>query len=66
MRAVCLTTPDEAALQDVARRLQDAGVRVRLVVETEGRYAGQLMAVGCVPTRREVVGRHVSSLPLLK
>ena len=66
VRAVCLTTPDEDALKEVADLLARNGVRVRLVVETEGKHAGQLMAVGCRPARREEIRRHVSSLPLLR
>ena len=61
-----LMVPDESALRAVAARLELARVPCVRVEEVDPPYAGQLMAIGCVPGRKEVVGRYLSSLPLLK
>lgn len=63
---VVLMVPDESALRAVAARLELARVPCVRVEEVDPPYAGQLMAIGCVPGRKEVVGRYLSSLPLLK
>lgn len=64
--AVALACPDEASLRELGRRLSASGVRHRAVVETEGPRAGQLMALGVEPGRREDLRRHLSSLPLVR
>ncbi len=64
--AVVLTTPDEAALHAVAVRLEAAGISFVRIEEPDAPYLGQLMALGVRPGRKEVVGRPLSSLPLLK
>jgi hypothetical protein len=58
--------PDEVALRAVAARLELARVPCVRIVEVDTPYEGQLMAVGLVPARKEVVGRYLSSLPLLR
>jgi hypothetical protein len=58
--------PDEAALCSVAEKLREAGIRCSIIVETEGTYAHQTMAIGVVPARKEVLRRFLSSLPLLR
>jgi hypothetical protein len=64
--AVALACPDEVALRSLAARLTAVGVRHRAIVECEGEHAGQMMAIGCAPERKEVMRRHLSSLPLLR
>lgn len=64
--AVALVAPDEASLRAVYRRLMGAGVECVEIVETDGDYAGQLMAVGVRPGIREGLRPHLSSLPLLR
>lgn len=65
--AVVLAARDEAHLADVAGRLELAGIPLARVIEGDGAYAGQLMALGIEPTRdRARVGKVVSSLPLVK
>jgi hypothetical protein len=64
--AVVLVVPDESALKAVAARLELARVPCKRIIEDDPPYMGQLMAIGCVPGRKEVVGRYLSSLPLLK
>jgi hypothetical protein len=64
--AVVLTAPDEGALLCVAARLKLVGIRLAEVREPDAPWNNQLMAIGVIPARREVVGRYVSSLPLLR
>lgn len=64
--AVVLTTPDEASLAGVADRLTCAGISHTLIHEPSAPYNGALMAIGCTPGDKEVLKRHLSSLPLLR
>lgn len=64
--AVVLTAPNERALVQLADRLRLAGVRFASIFEPDAPHDGALMALGLVPARKEVVRRHVSSLPLLR
>ncbi len=64
--AVVLVVPDESALRAVGYRLEMAGVRFVRVEEDDHPFEGQLMALGLLPARKEVVRRFVSSLPLLR
>jgi hypothetical protein len=61
-----LAVPDESALRAIAARLELAQVPLRRVEESDPPFAGQLMAIGLVPGRKEVLRRYLSSLPLLK
>ena len=63
---VVLAARDEAHLARVGDRLTKAGLPVKLVYEPDPPYGGQLMAVGVVPMKKEVVRRLVSELPLLR
>jgi hypothetical protein len=65
MIAVVLGVPDEAALEAVALRLERAGVAFVRVVEVDAPYSGQLMSLGVVPGRKEVVGRALRGLKLV-
>jgi hypothetical protein len=62
--AVVLSTPDEQALLAVEARLKLA--QAQYVAIREPDRNNELMAIGLVPGKKEVVGRYVSSLPLLK
>jgi hypothetical protein len=64
--AVVLVARDELELTLVAERLDAAGIGIVRVREPDAPYGGALMAVGIAPARKEVVRRHVSSLPLLR
>jgi len=64
--AVVLMVPDEVALVAAVLELERAGVPCRRIVESDHPYVGQTMAVGVRPGRKEVLRRHLSSLPLLK
>ena len=64
--AVVLGVPDEPALESVAKRLTLAGAEFVRIVEDDAPYHGQLMAIGCKPGRKEVIGRSLSGLPLLR
>jgi hypothetical protein len=64
--AVCLVVPDEPSLCAVADRLTAAGVAFKAIREPDPPYDNALMAIGCVPVRKELIRRHLSCLPLLK
>lgn len=64
--AVVLTVPDELALTLLAERLEAAGVALARIHEDDAPYSGALMALGLRPARREVLRRHLSTLPLLR
>lgn len=62
---VLLAVPDEAALEQLARRLARAGVAHVRCAEPDAPWCGQLMSIGLAPGRKEVLRRHVGGLPLL-
>lgn len=63
---VVLSVPDEPALRDLARRLDEAGVDHKLVVEVDVPFDGQATCIGCGLVRdRRPVRKVVSNLPLL-
>lgn len=62
--AIVLAVPDEGALKAVAARLQLAGVKFVRIHEPDRN--NELMAIGLVPAKKEVLRRYLSSLPLLK
>lgn len=64
--AVVLVVPGEPALQQLADELYANGVPHVVIVETDGPHAGQAMAIGLCPGRKEVLRRSLSSLPLLR
>ena len=61
-----LAVPDEAALEAVSRKLTHAGVVHKRIVEPDAPFFGQLMAIGCVPGPKEVIGRPLRDLKLLR
>lgn len=61
-----LAVPNEAALRALVDRLCEADVDFVAVCEPDPPWNGQLTAIGLRPTRREVVRRYLSDLPLLK
>ena len=64
--AYALVARDEDHLEGISEALFRAGIRHSLVIESDGRYSGQLMAIGVVPCKKEDVYRVLSSLPLLR
>jgi hypothetical protein len=65
--AVALQARDEQHLRQVADSLSRAGIRHALVIEGDGSYTNQLMAIGVNPTTdRAAVRKVLSSLPLVK
>jgi hypothetical protein len=64
--AIVLVVPNEGALKAVAARLELAQVPCKRIEEPDAPFNGALMAVGCMPGRKEVLRRYLSSLPLLK
>ena len=64
---VALAVPDEQSLHNVAKALGAQSQDYALIVETEGSYAGQAMAIGVAPTSdRAAVRKAVSALPLVR
>lgn len=66
--AVVLAAPESGPqdLESTSARLTLAGVAHARVVEVEGPYAGQLLALGIPPQPRECLRRVLSSIPLLR
>ncbi len=64
--SVVLSVKGEAELRAVARSLALAGVAHVCIEEPDAPYCGAMMAIGCVPGRKEDLRRHLSSLPLLR
>lgn len=64
--AVVLTARSESDLRELGRRLALAGIAHVLIEEPDAPFDGALMAIGCVPGRKEVLKRQLSSLPLLR
>jgi peptidyl-tRNA hydrolase len=65
-RAVVLSVPDASAIEALRERLLSSAVEHKAIVETEGTYAGETMAIGVVPGRKEVLRGHFACLPLLR
>jgi hypothetical protein len=64
--AIALMVPDEAALRRELVRMRMRGCALVEITEDQEPYAGQLMALGLVPGRKEDLRRHCSSLPMLR
>lgn len=64
--AVCLVVPSERELQELELRLRRSSVKFTSVVEADGPYTAQLMAIGFAPVGKEVLRQFLSCLPLLK
>jgi hypothetical protein len=64
--AFVLGVIDEKALVGEAARLLQERVMFVPIFEPDAPYFGQLMAIGIIPARKEVLKRHMRRLPLLK
>lgn len=64
--AVCLVVPGEKELLEVAERLAQGRVPFVSIYEPDAPWNNQFMAIGCMPARKEVLRRYLSSLPLLR
>lgn len=63
--AVALTGGDGKNLEVLANNLEHFKVPIHRVVESHGKYAGQLMAIGVQPGPKSVRGKYLSNLPLI-
>jgi hypothetical protein len=64
---VALSVPGEAALLQIAQALGAESQTYKLILESDGPYAGQAMALGVRPTHdRAAVRKAVSCLPLVR
>jgi len=65
--AVVLAVPGIKELLDVRRRLEDAGIPHRLIVEPDAPHNGAPTAIGVAPTQdRRKVRKVLGRLPLFK
>jgi len=65
--AVALHADGAAHVACLAARLEEHDIHHVVVVEGEGRYRGQRMAIGIEPTEdRDLVRKVVGALPLVK
>jgi len=65
-RAVVLSCRGEERLRLLADELEGAGLRLHRIIENEGLYTGQLMAVGLELVRGVEKRRLLAGLPLLR
>ena len=65
--AVALTAESELELRGLAKKLTELNVAHVTIIEGEGQYSGQAMALGIEPTDdRLLISKVTSSLPLVK
>ncbi|RKZ02831.1 hypothetical protein DRQ25_18275 [Candidatus Fermentibacteria bacterium] len=65
--AVALEADDESELHGLATKLAELGVAHVQVVEGEGEYEGQIMAIGVRPTSDlQSIRKVTGSMPLVK
>ena len=63
--AVVLSASSEE-LAELGKRLSEAGVGHKAIIENDGDLAGQITAIGVVPQNRSKIRRWFSSYPLLR
>lgn len=63
--AVALAVTNGKNLEVLANNLEYFKVPIHRVVESHGKYAGQLMAIGVTPGPKSIRGRYLSNLPLI-
>lgn len=64
--AIALVIPDEQSLWRLHNTLREARVEHSVIIEADGPYTGQLLAIGVAPRRKEELRKHLSALALLK
>lgn len=64
--AIVLGARNEGRLARAARALAAAGVPFVEIRETDGAFAGQVMAIGVVPGEKETIGPIVNEFHMLK
>jgi hypothetical protein len=64
--AVALGVETEKELRVLADKLGAKDVPIHRVEESTGKYAGQLMALGIAPGPKNLRGKYLSTLPLLR
>lgn len=64
---VALVVPDEGSLRRLAEALGEHSLTHKLIVEEDGPFAGQAMALGIHPTTdRAAIRKVTSALPLVR
>lgn len=65
--AYALAVKDEEELHEYAGKLWDAEIPHKVIVETDGPYAGQAMTIGLFPTRdKSSIRKILGGLPLAR
>jgi hypothetical protein len=65
--AIALSVDSEFSLHELAAKLWAGEIPHRVIIETDGKYAGQSMAIGCFPTsQRDIIRKYTSDLPLAR
>ncbi len=64
--SVALSVKNETEIKSICDKLVKACVPLRPIMETDGQYEGQLMAIGLAPCTKESVKRYLSCLPLVR
>lgn len=64
--AVVLAAATSLELRALSARLSKAAIAHVLIEEIDAPFCGEALALGVAPARKEVVRRHLSSLPLLR
>lgn len=62
---VVLGLPSEGAIRHLSKKLTDAGIEHKLIIEPDAPYSGQAMAIGFAPTtNRKPIQKLTSGIPL--
>ncbi len=65
--AIALSVPDESSLTSMAEKLWAAQIPHKVIVETDGPFADQMMTIGIFPTTdRDRIRKLTGSLPLVR
>jgi hypothetical protein len=64
--AIALQTKDEQELDRLSRRLFEAGIPHKRIIESDAPWTGQLMAIGIPPMLRTKLKSLLSQIPILK
>lgn len=64
--AYALHAKNAVELNDIAFRLEQAGIPYHMIVEADPPYAGELMAIGIEPGDKKPLKKILREYPLLK
>lgn len=64
--AVALEARDSDHLEEISSRLSKRGITHTCIHEPDPPYNGALLSIGVCPGKKNVVGRYLSDLPLVR